>query len=195
MTRILHSLRIQKWCQTLSFWCISSNSDGHPLETAKSLEKYSKDSIHIKIDLYVDNSVVGSNMLVVHDLEYYIDWILRVSLNFDVWFVYLTFDMWISIQAYVFDFWYVHYNFDMCILILACLFDFLLIYLNLESCIWTFAIVFELKHMYLNDSIFIWIVACVLKFGNDHLIFGMCIWNIEFFLNLGKCIGIGLCVF
>ncbi len=57
----------------MSAGCISYISYVCPVITVKSLGSPTKDDICVELDLHADTSVLGSNVLVAHDHEFYID--------------------------------------------------------------------------------------------------------------------------
>ncbi len=65
--------KVKEWCQTLSAGCNNLWSNICPIVAVKSLDSSINHKIQVEIDLHVDTTVVGSNVLVVHDHERYID--------------------------------------------------------------------------------------------------------------------------
>ncbi len=57
----------QEWHQTLSARGITSSSNICPIATVKSLDSSYNSKIQVELDSHVDTSVVGSDILVVHN--------------------------------------------------------------------------------------------------------------------------------
>ncbi len=62
----------REWHQTLSDGCIISHHSIYPIVTVKSLG-FLNSKIQVELNSHPDSSVVGSNVLVIHDHERYID--------------------------------------------------------------------------------------------------------------------------
>ncbi len=63
----------KEWCQTLSDGHVTLQSNICPIVTVKSLDDSINYKIQVELDSHADTSVVGSNLLVVHDHERYVD--------------------------------------------------------------------------------------------------------------------------
>ncbi len=63
----------KEWCQTLSAGCVNLWSNICPIVTVKLLEGPINHKIWVELDSHADTSAVGSNVLVIHNQECYLD--------------------------------------------------------------------------------------------------------------------------